>query len=89
MTCGGWFPIEKLLSGFFKPNSQIVWAAFDCDRNIIYYPPRERKYLTMGLRLNGPAGGDEAWPNENEYQVDKKYGTIFSYAAKLGQVKPK
>ena len=84
MACGRWLPIEKMLSGFFKPYSQIVWATFDCDRNTIFYPPRERKYLTMGLKLDGPAGGDEAWPQDNEDEVDTKYGTVFSYAAKLG-----
>ena len=86
MTCGNWLPIEKLLKGFFKPNRQVVWAVFDCDRNTINYSPKERKYLTMGQRLDGPAGGDEPWPEmeKNVGQVTTKYGTIFTYATNLG-----
>ena len=42
----------------------------------------------MGPRLNGPAGGDEAWPEEDEGQEVTRYGTISTYAAKLGHQKP-
>ena len=85
MSCGGWLPIEKMLKGFFRPNRQVVWAVFDCDRNNIFYPQRERKYLTQGLRLDGPAGGDEPWPEMDETQVEMNYGIVFTYATKLGQ----
>ena len=89
MECGNWFPIQKSLSGF-KANRQVVWIIFDCDRDKVF----ERKVQQMGTA----AKGDRTW-SDDDSEEDKeayydsassskeKYGTIFTYAAKLGSKK--
>ena len=84
MTCGNWCTIQKQLSEFTS-KSQVVWAVFDCNRDKVV-PPKPLRVRNQG---GSAAGGDEEWSDseEDKEQVSEKYGTIFTYAAKMGQPK--
>ena len=69
-----WLNIQRKLEKL-EDDSAIVWAIFDCDRNNIIWPKTTAKY--QGLSSD-----------EEDKEDEGKYGTIFTYAAMMGQPKP-